>query len=74
MDLSLQPSPSDECGNAERIAPTVSTLAEDTSTAIAQEPVLEWKVGQQEALIMMILSLTVLVPVLLVSELKNPLI
>ena len=62
MDLSLQPSSSDECGNAEKIAPTVSTLAEDTSIAVAQEPVLEWKVGQQEALIMMplmILSLTV---------------
>ena len=72
-----------KCGNAEKTAPAVSTLADDTSTAAGQEQVLEWKFSRQGALIMMaimIVSLTaaldatVLVPVLPVSKLKHPLI
>lgn len=45
MDSSLQLSFFDKCGNVEKIAPTVFTLAEDASIAIAQEPVLERKVA-----------------------------
>ena len=45
MESSLWPSSSDKCGNAEKIAPNVSTLAEDTSTVVAQETVLDWIKG-----------------------------
>ena len=83
MDSSL-PSPSlNECSHAEKKAPPSPDSAEKTSSPVIQEAVSEWKVGRQEALIMMALMVvsltaaldaTVLVPVLPVSKPKHPLI
>ena len=77
--FSLRPS-LDQRIHAEKKTPPSSTLAENTSTAVTREPVLEWKLGRKEALIvlsLMIVSLvaaldaTVLVPVLPVSKLMH---
>lgn len=66
--------------NPSRIEPS-NIITEDTSTAITEESVPEWKIGRQEALIMIslivvsliaALDATVLVPVLPVSKLKYP--
>ena len=79
MDSSL-PRPSLD-GHREKTALPSSDSAEIPSTPVVQEPVLEWKVGRQETLIMialMVVSLTaaldatVLVPVLPVSKPKLP--
>ena len=76
-DSSLQSSSQDVFSNAEKTAPPVAVLEQRTHTPIAQEPVSEWKLGRQEALIMMALMMvsltaaldaTVLVPALPVSK------
>lgn len=77
LESTLHPSSIEEHSNAEKTSPALSEVAEVSNTAVVQEPVGEWKVGRQEALIMMALMIvsltaaldaTVLVPVLPVRK------